>query len=96
MQLPWYVTALAAALIWGIHYPLIDNALKKISLYSVLLLTVLPVVLLAPFYLQNLRQDITVFTGLDIQQQLSHETNHSGQEQVIPDFRIFPETPPAT
>lgn len=71
MQLPWYVTALAAALIWGIHYPLIDNALKKVSLFSVLLLTALPVVLLTPFYFQNLRQDISVFTGLGLQQQLA-------------------------
>ncbi len=71
MQLPWYVTALAAALIWGIHYPLVDNALKKMSLYSVLLLTALPVVLLAPFYLQNLRQDIITFTGLALSQQLT-------------------------
>ena len=61
MQLPWYVTALAAALIWGIHYPLIDNALKKVSLYSVLLLTALPVVLLAPF-----RPSISLGSGTPI------------------------------
>ena len=46
MNIPWYITALGAALIWGLHYPLVDFALKRISIYSVLLLTVLPVLLL--------------------------------------------------
>ena len=34
MQLPWYVTALSAAIVWGIHYPLIDFAMKRLSVYS--------------------------------------------------------------
>ena len=42
------LNALGAALIWGLHYPLVDFALKRISIYSVLLLTVLPVLLLMP------------------------------------------------
>ena len=33
---PWYLAALAAALVWGIHYPLVDQALKKLSLPGVL------------------------------------------------------------
>ncbi len=64
MQLPWYVSAIGAALIWGIHYPLIDHALKKISLFSVLLLTVIPVMLLVPFFMNNITQDIQTFSEL--------------------------------
>lgn len=25
MQLPWYVTAVGAAIVSGVHYPLVDN-----------------------------------------------------------------------
>ena len=51
INLPWYVTALGAALILGIHYPLVDFALKRVSVFSVLLLTVVPVLLLMPVFL---------------------------------------------
>lgn len=64
MNLPWYVTALGAALVWGIHYPLVDFALKRISVFSVLLLTVLPVVLLMPLFLRDLAKDLNVVTAL--------------------------------
>ena len=64
MHLPWYITAIAAAMIWGIHYPLIDHALKKLSLFSVLLLTVLPVLLLVPFFSNDLTRDIKTFSQL--------------------------------
>lgn len=64
MQIPWYVTAIGAALIWGIHYPLIDHALKKLSLFSVLLLTVAPLLLVIPFFTQDISQDIKTFNGL--------------------------------
>jgi len=46
MQLPWYLTALGAAVVWGIHYPLVDHALKRVSLTSVLLLTAIPILIL--------------------------------------------------
>jgi drug/metabolite transporter (DMT)-like permease len=58
VQVPWYVTALGAALVWGIHYPLIDYALKRVSVFSVLLLTALPVMLLVPLFGRTLRADI--------------------------------------
>lgn len=48
MTAPWYATALAAAVVWGLHYPLIDFALRRISPFSVLLLTVVGAVALAP------------------------------------------------
>lgn len=64
MTLPWYVTAVAAALIWGVHYPLVDFALKRISIVSVLLLTAVPIVLLAPLYQQTLKHDLVVWQGL--------------------------------
>ena len=58
MNIPWYVTALGAALIWGIHYPLVDFALKRISVFSVLILTVLPIVLLMPVFMRDIARDL--------------------------------------
>jgi drug/metabolite transporter (DMT)-like permease len=58
LMIPWYVAALGAAVVWGIHYPLIDFALKRISLMTVLLLTVVPVLLLLPFYRHTLVADV--------------------------------------
>lgn len=57
MKLPWYVSAVGAALVWGIHYPLLDHALKRLSLFTVLFLTVLPMLLAAPFYYSQLATD---------------------------------------
>ena len=70
MTLPWYITALGAALIWGIHYPLIDLALKKISLYGVLTLTVIPVLLIAPFFSDTLASDYAAFKALETNDKL--------------------------
>lgn len=64
MQIPWYLTAIGAALVWGVHYPLIDHALKKLSLYSVLLLTVLPLLLVLPFFSQDIARDMETFRNL--------------------------------
>ncbi|BAV32998.1 membrane protein [Sulfuricaulis limicola] len=64
MQIPWYVTALGAALVWGVHYPLVDHALKKLSLVSVLLLTALPIVVLGLFFHRTLAADYAVWTTL--------------------------------
>lgn len=69
MNLPWYVTALGAALVWGIHYPLVDFALKRVSVFSVLLLTVLPVVLLTPVFLRELAHDLDTVRGLPVTEQ---------------------------
>ena len=71
MQIPWYITALGAALIWGIHYPLIDHALKKISLLGVLVLTVIPVLLITPFFSATLASDYQAFKTLDVTDKLS-------------------------
>jgi drug/metabolite transporter (DMT)-like permease len=65
VQFPWYVTAIGAALVWGVHYPLVDHALKKLSLVSVLLLTALPIVVLALFFHRTLATDYAVWTTLD-------------------------------
>ena len=64
MNVAWYVTALGAALIWGIHYPLVDFALKRISVFSVLLLTVLPVLALMPLYLRDVVRDFDTVRAL--------------------------------
>lgn len=71
MQAPWYVTALGAAIVWGIHYPLIDHALKKLSLFSVLLLTVVPVMLVLPFFSDDIGRDIRTFGGLPAGEKLA-------------------------
>lgn len=65
MQLPWYVTALGAAMIWGIHYPLVDNALKRISPVGVLMLTVIPILLVAALFHRHLAADYVVIKGMD-------------------------------
>lgn len=61
MNLPWYVTAIGAAVIWGMHYPLIDFAMKRLSIFGVLLLGVIPVFLLMPLFLRQLASDVDVF-----------------------------------
>lgn len=61
MHLPWYITAIGAAVAWGIHYPLIDFAMKRISIYGVLLLSVIPVVFLMPLFLRELASDVDSF-----------------------------------
>jgi len=65
VQFPWYVTAIGAALVWGVHYPLVDHALKKLSLVSVLLLTALPILVLTLFFHRTLAADYAVWTTLD-------------------------------
>jgi drug/metabolite transporter (DMT)-like permease len=64
-MIPWYVAALGAASVWGIHYPLIDFALKRVSLMTVLLLTAVPVLLLVPFYRHILVADARTLARLD-------------------------------
>ena len=64
MKIPWYLTAIGAALVWGLHYPLIDNALKKLSVMSVLLLTAVPIVLAAPWFYSALIADYRTLSGL--------------------------------
>ena len=44
---PWYLSALGAAIVWGVHYPLVDNALRRVSMVTVLLLTAIPIFILA-------------------------------------------------
>ncbi len=70
MNIPWYVTALGAALVWGIHYPLVDFALRRVSVFSVLLLTVLPVLLLMPVFLRDLARDLDTVRALPASEQV--------------------------
>ncbi len=64
-QIPWYVAALGAAVMWGLHYPLIAHALKHVSIPTVLALSLLPVFLLAPFFYRPVLNDMHVLAGLD-------------------------------
>lgn len=64
MRFPWYVGALGAALVWGIHYPLVEHALRRVSLVAVLLLTALPIVAVALFFHRSIAVDYAVFRAL--------------------------------
>jgi drug/metabolite transporter (DMT)-like permease len=69
MSIPWYLAAIGAAIIWGIHYPLIDFAMKRLSVYSVLLISVLPVLFLMPMFLRDVARDVEVFKLLPTNEQ---------------------------
>jgi len=69
MHIPWYVAALGAALTWGIYYPLVDMALKRISLYSVILLSMIPVLLVMPLFLKTVSNDIETVKTLPVSEQ---------------------------
>lgn len=63
-QIPWYLAALGAAAIWGIHYPLIAHALKHVSVPTVLVLSVLPLFVLGPFFYRPVMADLQTMAGL--------------------------------
>jgi drug/metabolite transporter (DMT)-like permease len=63
--LPWYVAGLGAALLWGIHYPLLEHALRRVSLVTVLVLTVLPVLVVAVVFRDTLWRDALVLAAMD-------------------------------
>lgn len=65
MQIPWYVAALGAAVVWGLHYPLVGFALKRVSMVSVLVLLTLPVLLMVPFVYRTLLHDAGVWRALE-------------------------------
>ena len=64
MQLPWYLPAIAAAVVWGLHYPLIEHALRRVSLTTVVLLTALPMALVALAFPARLAADWRTVSNL--------------------------------
>jgi drug/metabolite transporter (DMT)-like permease len=64
MSLPWYVPAIAAAVVWGLHYPLIEHALKRVSLTTVVLLTAAPMALVALAFPARLAEDWRAIAAL--------------------------------
>ena len=70
MSIPWYVAALGAAIVWGMHYPLIDFAMKRLSVYSVLLISVMPIFLLMPVFMRVVAKDVDVYRTLPLNEQL--------------------------
>lgn len=64
MQIPWYIPAIAAAVIWGLHYPLIEFALRRVSLTTVVMLTALPMALVALAFPARLANDWREFLTL--------------------------------
>ncbi len=69
MQIPWYIAALGAAITWGVYYPLVDMALKRISLYSVILLSMIPVFMVMPFFIKTLSDDFDTVRSLPTSEQ---------------------------
>jgi drug/metabolite transporter (DMT)-like permease len=69
MHIPWYVAALGAAITWGVYYPLVDMALKRISLYSIVLLSMIPVLLVMPFFMKTVSADIETVKALPASEQ---------------------------
>jgi len=69
MHIPWYIAALGAAITWGIYYPLVDMALKRISLYSVILLSMIPVLLVMPLFMKTVGNDIQTVRALPVSEQ---------------------------
>lgn len=70
MQLPWYVPAIAAAVVWGLHYPLIEHALKRVSLTTVVLLTAAPMALVALVFPARLADDWRALAALSTGERL--------------------------
>ena len=64
MSLPWYLPAIAAAVVWGLHYPLIEHALKRVSLTTVVLLTAAPMALVALAFPARLAEDWRALAAL--------------------------------
>lgn len=64
MHIPWYIPAIAAAVVWGLHYPLIEHALKRVSLTTVVLLTALPMAIVALAFPARLAADWRLFVAL--------------------------------
>jgi len=66
MQVPWYLPAIAAAIVWGLHYPLIEHALKRVSLTTVVLLTAAPMALVALAFPSRLAEDWRALGALPV------------------------------
>lgn len=64
MIFSWWVSALLAAIIWGVHYPLVDRALEHLTSFTVLLVTVTPIILLYPFFHSDVVADIAKIPDL--------------------------------
>lgn len=71
MQIPWYAGAVGAAVVWGVHYPLIDFALRRVSLVTVLVLTALPIVLVAPLFYRTLMDDAAKLLHMETPERLT-------------------------
>lgn len=65
VQIPWYVAAIGAAVAWGVHYPLVDHALRRMSWPTVFVLTALPVLLVAPVFYKQLAVDFSTLRNMD-------------------------------
>jgi drug/metabolite transporter (DMT)-like permease len=69
-HLPWYLTAIGAALVWGLHYPLIEQALRRVSLATVLAFTTVPFVLLLPLLWDLIGEDLRRLAGFSWRERL--------------------------
>ncbi len=70
MRIPWYFAALGAALVWGMHYPLMGYVLKKLSLVSALVLAGLPVLVIGLVGHKILVQDMVAIKSMSWSERL--------------------------
>lgn len=66
----WWLAALLAAVVQGIHYPIIDRALEHLHTYTVLVIITIPMVVLYPFFHHQIVSDFAVLTKLPLSTQL--------------------------
>lgn len=67
---PWYLSALGAAIVWGVHYPLVDNALRRVSMVTILLLTAIPIFVLALAAHRAIGDDLVTLRSLGWRERL--------------------------
>lgn len=70
-QLPWYLYAFAAAIIWGIHYNLLSKALKVVTPITSYLFVSLIILLGLPLFWKQFTTDISKLYHSDTQTILS-------------------------
>jgi hypothetical protein len=71
MIISWYIWALGAAIIWGIHYPIVGKALTTISPITVYFIPSIILFAALPFYYKTLISDYHSLMSADISVKIS-------------------------
>lgn len=62
--MPWYVSAVLAAVVWGMHYPLVGRFLDKMSMATLFLCVSLPSLYFAVAHRKDIAKDYETFIAL--------------------------------